>query len=353
MPRRGGRRARSSRRASTAPRRSSRSTGSPTPSWRRGSRRSTTSAGPRTTSSTTTRRSRTPTAGIAIARATGEGRLLVPLMLVQGLPARDAGPPGRGARGAARRPWRPRACRPTRTTSSGRCSSSAWPRYFAGDLDGAIAAVRGERARRRAARRRHDARRPAAGPGWALGVALLRAGRGRARRFEVMRALGGDELEHTIPVERCFDWEISRSPSSALGTLEAAEALRARAPRRTPPRSACSCPRRWPAATRAAVLLAAGEPRGGASRRSDRPRRRDGDRRAAAGGVLAQPAGPALAAAGDRERGDRGAARGRARARRLRLACACATRCAASCASSARAPRRAGRRRGESGRRRR
>ena len=60
--------------------------GCPTPSWRRGWRRSTTSAGPRTTSSTTTTAIAHADRGIAIARATGEGRLLVPLMLVKGYP---------------------------------------------------------------------------------------------------------------------------------------------------------------------------------------------------------------------------------------------------------------------------
>ena len=63
--------------------------------------------------------------GIAIARATGEGRLLVPLMLVEGLSVRDrrAGSPRRSS--CARRPSRRRGCPATRTTSSGRCSSWA------------------------------------------------------------------------------------------------------------------------------------------------------------------------------------------------------------------------------------
>ena len=49
----------------------------------------------------------------------------------------------------ARPPSRARGCRPTRTTSPGRCSSSAGAHYFSGNLDDRDRGLRGERARRR------------------------------------------------------------------------------------------------------------------------------------------------------------------------------------------------------------
>ena len=113
--------------------------------------------------------------GIAIARAIGEGRLLVPLMLAQGLSVRDAGPPRRGDRGLRDGASRPRGCRATRTTSSGRCSSSAWRATTR-----ATSTARSRRARRArgsAAGWRAGRCPPAGGgPGWALGVALFEPG---------------------------------------------------------------------------------------------------------------------------------------------------------------------------------
>ena len=108
--------------------------------------------------------------GIAIARATGEGRLLVPLMLVKGYPFEMQGRLAEAIELCEAAVEVARGCRPTRTTCSGRCSSSAGRTTTSGDLDAAIDGVRGERARGRPAGGRHDAGRPAAG----------RAGRWRA-----------------------------------------------------------------------------------------------------------------------------------------------------------------------------
>ena len=61
------------------------------PSSRRGWRRSTTSAGPSPSSSTSTRPSAHFERGIAISRATGDGRLLVPLTLASAVPQEARG----------------------------------------------------------------------------------------------------------------------------------------------------------------------------------------------------------------------------------------------------------------------
>ena len=96
--------------------------------------------------------------GIAIARAFGEGRLLVPLHARQELPVRDAGPPERGdraLRGGARggaalgEPARP-------LPGAVRARLDALLRRRPRRRDRGL---RGERARRSAARRRHDSER--------------------------------------------------------------------------------------------------------------------------------------------------------------------------------------------------
>ena len=151
--------------------------------------------------------------GIAIARATGQGRLLVPLMLAKGYPLEMQGRPRRGGRGLRGGGRGGAAVRRTATTSSGRCSSSP------GRATSPATSTRRSRPARRACGygerldRRHDARRRAAGRAGRWRWRLLSPGE-TERACEAMRALGSDEIEFAIPVERCFDWESSRSPSS-------------------------------------------------------------------------------------------------------------------------------------------
>ena len=97
------------------------------------------------------------------------------------------------------------------------------------------------------------------GPGWGLGVALFEAGeveRGRA----ILIDLGGDEDARTMPVERCYDWESLTLVELAAGNLEAADEYARRAEE-----DAARLDLRLPTAlalrSRAAVLLARGEPR--------------------------------------------------------------------------------------------
>ena len=175
-----------------------------------------------------------------------------------------------------------------------------WTRYFSGDLDGAIAAVRGEPARRSAHGRRHDSeRRRRAGLG-----ARRRAGstpgeveRGRS----ILLELGGEDVARTMPVERCFDWESLTLVELAVGNAEAADGYARRA-EEDAARLGLKLPAALADRSRAAVLLARGR---AASRRRASPRRSVGgrDRRSAHSLHVAFSRGlegRALAAAGER-----------------------------------------------------
>ena len=142
--------------------------------------------------------------GIAIARAFGEGRLLVPLMLAKNFPfemqgrLREAIELCETALEAARLSASPHELYRA-------LFELGWTLYYAGDLDGAIAA---HEESSRVDPRLAGATIPngGGGPGWGLGVAWFEAGevdRGRTLLLE----LGGDDGARTMPVERCFDWE--------------------------------------------------------------------------------------------------------------------------------------------------
>ena len=296
----GGRGRRQSRqRASTARRRWSRSTGCPTPSSRPGWRRSTTSAGPRTTWSATTTAIAHAERGIAIARANGEGRLLLPLMLVKGYPFEMQG------RLAEALEMCEAAVEGARLSANPHYLRWAlfelgWAHYYLGDLDAAIAACEESAPSRRAASRGHDACRQR-GPGLAACLALFERG-DLDRAFEVMEAIGGSDLEHAIPVERCFYWEILALAELARGRTDAAEALCQRKRRsiaaRLGPAAADGVAQR----ARAAVLLAAGDRlRRGGGRRAASARTLDASAPPCRRRSRAALQGRALAAAGERE----------------------------------------------------
>ena len=194
--------------------------------------------------------------GIAIARAFGEGRLLVPLTLAKNFPFEMQG----RLREAIE------FCEVALETA--RLSASphelyralfelGWTRYYAGDLSAAIAAHEESAA--------VDPRlaggtipNGGGGPGWGLGVAWLEAGEvDRARRL--LLELVGEDVARTMPVERCFDWESLALLELAAGNIDAADAYARRAEE-----DAALLPLQLPAAlagrTRAAVLLARDEP---------------------------------------------------------------------------------------------
>jgi DNA-binding NarL/FixJ family response regulator len=137
------------------------------------------------------------------------------------------------------------------------------------------------------------------GPGWVLGMAYFEAGEVE-RAWQTMRGLGGEELDHMIPVERCFDWEI-------LGLVELARGDRAAAERcfRRTEEHAALLGLRLPGALalrgRAAALLADGRPAEAARVANDAA-----EMAGAAGARLPAAfalalAGRALAAAGERK----------------------------------------------------
>ena len=120
--------------------------------------------------------------------------------------------------------------------------------------------------------------------------ALLRGRRGRARRARSCTRSASDELAHTIPVERCFDWESLALVELALGDARGAPSDYARRAEEHAAALGLQLPAALAARARAAVLLAARRrARGGRGGRASRPTAADADRRAAPGRVLAQP----------------------------------------------------------------
>jgi len=188
---------------------------------------------------------------IGIARKANEGRLLVPLMLTKGYPLEMKGELDEAEE----------ICEAA--VEAARLSANphylfwalfelAWPRYFAGDLEGAIEACEESL---RHGDRLTGATIPSAGggPGWALAVAHFAAGKTK-EALEMMKALGSEEIEFAVPVERCFDWETMALAELAGGSLEVAEAHAARAEELAAGLD-LELPRALAARARAAILL--------------------------------------------------------------------------------------------------
>ena len=125
--------------------------------------------------------------GIEIARATGEGRLLVPLMLVKGYPLEMQGGLARGARALRGGRGVARASPANPHYLFWALFELGWAHYYLGDLERGGRGLRGERAGGRPPGGRHDAGRRAE----------ARGGRSRRRSsssatstaaFEVLRA---------------------------------------------------------------------------------------------------------------------------------------------------------------------
>jgi DNA-binding CsgD family transcriptional regulator len=194
--------------------------------------------------------------GIVIARAFGQGRLLVPLSLARNFPFEMQG----RLREAIE------LCESA--LEAARLSASAhelyralfelgWTLYYAGDLDGALAAHE-ESSRVDPRLAGGTIPNGGGGPGWGLGVAWLESGeieRGRAMLLE----LGGESVARTMPVERCFDWESLALAELAVGDLDSADAYARRA-ERDAAQLALKLPTALAGRARAAVVLARGDP---------------------------------------------------------------------------------------------
>jgi DNA-binding NarL/FixJ family response regulator len=101
------------------------------------------------------------------------------------------------------------------------------------------------------------------GPGWALGVAFFEAGE-HERAFAILDRLGGDDIHHQIPVERCFDEENLTLAALARGRHEEADAFAARA-EQSAERLGLQLPVALASRARAAVLLARDDAAGAAA----------------------------------------------------------------------------------------
>jgi len=234
--------------------------------------------------------------GIGIARATGDGRLLVPMMLGKNFPFEMQ---GRLAEASE-------CCEAVLEVA--RLSTSphqlyralfelGWTLYYAGDLDGAIAACE-ESSRIDPRLAGGTIPNGGGGPGWALGVAWFEVGEVERGR-NILLELGGEDVARTMPVERCFDWESLALVELAVGNIEAADGYARRA-EEDAARLGLQLPAALAGRARAAVQLAAGvalEAAGTAALSADA---------AAAIGARLQAAfsrsleGRALAAAGER-----------------------------------------------------
>ena len=190
--------------------------------------------------------------GVAIARATGEGRLLVPLMLVRCYPLEMT---GRVAEAGEICEIAVEIARlsPNPHFLFWSLFELAWARYFAGDLEGTIAA--GEESLQ-VGGSAVGATMPSAGggPGWALALARFELGELEASRA-MMREVGGKGMENWMPAERCFNWENVALAELALGNPERADAA-ARLAEATAADIDLRLPRLLATRTRAAVELA-------------------------------------------------------------------------------------------------
>jgi DNA-binding CsgD family transcriptional regulator len=199
--------------------------------------------------------------GMAIARSTGEGRLLVPLMLLRCYPLEMQG------RLAEANEICETAVEIARLSANPHYLfwalwELAWARYFAGDLDGTIAA--GEESVHVGGGRMRGGTMPSAGggAGWALALAQFELGEVEEAR-RLMWEVGGAEMENWFPAERYFNWENLALAELALGNDEAADSI-ARGAEESAGGVDLRLPTVLAARTRAAVQLARDDPDGAA-----------------------------------------------------------------------------------------
>ncbi len=235
--------------------------------------------------------------GIEIARSAGEGRLLIPLMLVKGYPLEAQGRTAEAVElGEA-------------AVESARLSANAhylfwalfelaFAHYYAGDLEASVKACE-ESAR--VGGRMAGGTMPAGsgGPGWPLASSLFLLG-DFDRGFEVLREIGGDELEFAIPVERCFYWEMLADAELSRGRPDVAEAYVRRAEEEAA-KLGLHLPTVVATRGRAAVLLAAGDATAAAAAAQEAIASAEAIGARLPGAYARSLLGQALAAGGDRK----------------------------------------------------
>ena len=237
--------------------------------------------------------------GVAIARESGDGRLLVLMMLGKNFSFEMTG------RLAEATELCETALEAVRLSASPHelyraLFEQGWTRYYAGDLDGALAAFE-ESARVDPRLAGGTIPNAGGGPGWGLGVVLFELGEVARGRSILLELVDEDDVARTMPVERCFDWESLTLVELAAGNVEAADAYARRA-EEDAERLGLKLPAALAARTRAAVLLARRRARSTAAAEAGR----SADAAASIGALLHAAfsrglQGRALAAAGERE----------------------------------------------------
>lgn len=194
--------------------------------------------------------------GIAISRATGDGRLIVALTLATATPLEGLGRLPEATEAAQR------AVEAAQLTDNPQYLFWAlwelgWRYYLAGDLDAAMdACERSERASRQLA---GSFMRSGSGePGWTMGLTLIRRGELERGLERMLAGVGGRELRNVIPFERCWARENLARAEIALGRIDDAEAIAAEVERETAALG-LNVPSAIAARTRAWVALAKGD----------------------------------------------------------------------------------------------
>ncbi len=195
--------------------------------------------------------------GIAISRATGDGRLLVPLTLGSAVPHEARG------RLAQSIEICEAAVEAARLTDNPQYLFWAlwelgWRHYLAGDLDAAADVC--EQSGRAGRRLAGSFMRSGSGePGWTLGAVQIKRGDVERGIETLLAGVGGPDLPYVTPLERCWAREHLALAELARGRPEVAE-MHARRAEEDAARLGLGVPTAIAARTRAALLLHTGRP---------------------------------------------------------------------------------------------
>lgn len=237
--------------------------------------------------------------GIAISRATGDGRLLVPLTLGSAVPHEARGQLAESIEICEA------AVEAARLTDNPQYLFWAlwelgWRHYLAGDLDAAADAC--EQSGRAGRRLAGSFMRSGSGePGWTLGAVQIKRGDVERGLETLLAGVGGPDLPYVTPLERCWAREHLALAELARGRPEAAEVHACRA-EEDATRLGLGVAVAIAARTRAAVLLHAGRPAEAALSAQRAVEAATGARRPLDAAWSRSLLGRALLAAGERDR---------------------------------------------------